>query len=497
MSNASTPVDIREAERLEKLKSFGILDTSPEREFDAIVLLTQRLFDVPIALVSLVDDHRQWFKAKCGIAVSEASRGDAFCTHAMLVEDLMIVEDARLDPRFADNPYVAKEGGVRFYAGVPLRPKASGFSPDLPGIGTLCIVDTKPRTLTNDDAHMLRELAALVTALIQARATAAVFQDNARELKKRANTLESQHLQLKQAERMAGVGSWGYDLDDQLLSWSDQVYVIYGLPPGEMPSVEEGLRFYPKDRRGEIARLLDRATRHGESFDFESDFFTADGRKRRVRSMGEVQMKDGRPAALIGLFQDVTDGHRREQSLRQTANTDALTGLANRACFEKELAGALQRAKCANAPACLFLLDLDGFKGVNDTFGHAAGDEVLRMMADRLTRLAPPKSIVARLGGDEFVMLLTRPRDCAKAEQIIVEILEALRHGVERDGQFRAVSTTVGAAFLDASITLPAELTQRADLALYEAKRCQRGTGRIFGHADPIQPSRALKLMAG
>src|SRR4051812_46250761 len=129
-----------EAERLEKLDSFAILDTPPEREFDVIVGLARRLLRAPIALVSLVDDHRQWFKAKCGLEISGSPRENAFCAYAMLVDDVMVVEDALLDSRFATNPFVTGDAGIRFYAGVPLRPAATGFSPNLAGIGTLCIL---------------------------------------------------------------------------------------------------------------------------------------------------------------------------------------------------------------------------------------------------------------------------------------------------------------------------------------------------------------------
>lgn len=495
MANAEILSSIREGERLEKLQNLALLDTAPEREFDAIVLLAQRLFDAPIALVSLVDDHRQWFKAKCGLTMPESDRSDAFCAHAMLVEDMMVVEDALLDARFRDNPFVTGEAGIRFYAGVPLRPAVESFSPDLPGIGTLCILDRKPRSFSGEDKHMLRELAHLVTGLIEARSAAAALQTLSGQLQEHSSKLEVQHLQLRQAERMVGIGSWRYDLVDMSLQWSDQVYAIYGLPPGQMPSVEEGLSFYPPQQRAEVARLLDRAVSKGESFDFESDFTTADGRSRRVRSMGEVQSVGGIPVALTGVFQDITDRHAHEQVLQLSANTDALTGLANRASYERHLGSIIDRRGTGAGPICLLLLDLDGFKAVNDTFGHAAGDEVLQMMADRLRRIAPPMSFVARLGGDEFVLLLTRARDCARAEAHIVKIIEALRHNMERQGQSRSVSATVGAAFLDETVASPAELTHRADLALYEAKRRQRGTGQIFGNTNVVHVSQRLQVV--
>lgn len=486
MDQAYLATEHQETERLRKLQSFAILDTPQEQEFDAVVLLAQRLLDVPIALVSLLDDHRQWFKAKCGLDATEMGRGDAFCGHAIMVDDMMVVPDTLLDERFAENNFVAHAPFIRFYAGVPLRPHAAGYADDLPGIGTLCVIDTKPRTLSPSDRQLLRQLAAMVSSLISARASAAAALRLSQEALHHANQLERQHLQLRQAERMAGIGSWRLDLADMRLHWSDQVYAIYGLPVGQMPSVEHGLSFYPEDRRAEIAGMIEHAATTGAPFDFESDFYTVDGRKRRVRSMGEAQMVDGRPTALIGVFQDVTDRYAREQSLRLTADTDALTGLPNRACFEQHLQKAVDHASAEQEPLCLLLLDLDGFKSVNDTFGHGAGDEVLCIMAERLRALTFNNTFVARLGGDEFVMLLTRPRDCARIDKQLRLVLRSLRHVVERDGVRRYVSATIGAAFLERNVVGAIDLVHRADLALYRAKRTQRGTACIHGVEQPV-----------
>jgi len=481
----------REEERVAKLTSFAILDTPDEQEFDTIVQLAQTMLGMPIAVVSLVDRHRQWFKAKCGLSDSETSRDVAFCAHAIHYDDIMVVEDATLDSRFVANPLVTGDPGIRFYAGAPLRPKSHGHADDLPAIGTLCVIDVKPRTFSEEQVQTLRKLAGLVSSLVHARASAATALKLSEETRRRADAIARQHVQLRQAERMAGIGSWRLDLNDRSVFWSDQVYAIHGLPTGQMPSVDQALSFYPEDRRGEIAALVERARTHGESFDFESDFTTADGRKRRVRSMGEVQFIDGAPVALIGVFQDVTRHHLRELTLRHTADTDALTGLPNRACFERRLAEAVARAQAAAEPACVLLLDLDGFKGVNDTFGHDAGDEVLRLMADRLCELAYSSSFAARLGGDEFVMLVTRPRDCANIENVIASILGTLRHSVERDGERRKVSATVGAAFVEPDIDAPTEAMRRADLALYAAKRVERGTGRVFGSPKVLRALQA------
>jgi GAF domain-containing protein len=141
-----------ETERLAALYALLILDTPPEQRFDKIVDFAASEFDVPIALLSLIDRERQWFKASIGLDVCETGRDISFCGHAILARDIMVVPDALEDPRFADNPLVTGEPGIRFYAGAPL------VLPSGAALGTLCLIDRRPRTL---DAMELGILATL------------------------------------------------------------------------------------------------------------------------------------------------------------------------------------------------------------------------------------------------------------------------------------------------------------------------------------------------
>ena len=150
-----------EARRLKILHDFGILDSAFEERFDRITRLAQYIFGVKITLVSLVDTNRQWFKSKQGLTVCETGRDISFCGHAILGSDIFHIPDARLDPRFADNPLVLNEPNIRFYAGAPL------LAHDKAGIGTLCIIDDKPRTLSPTELKILRELADCVEKEIE------------------------------------------------------------------------------------------------------------------------------------------------------------------------------------------------------------------------------------------------------------------------------------------------------------------------------------------
>ena len=144
-----------EVARLQTLRSFDILDTPQEERLDLLTRMARRLFDVPIALVSLVDKDRQWFKSRIGLPVSETPRDISFCGHSILGEEVFIIPDASSDERFQDNPLVIDKPNIRFYAGCPLR-ALNGTQ-----MGTLCIIDDKPRDFSEADLSALTDLAAM------------------------------------------------------------------------------------------------------------------------------------------------------------------------------------------------------------------------------------------------------------------------------------------------------------------------------------------------
>lgn len=155
-----------EVERLHALRALLLLDTPPEERFDRIAGFAATEFDVPMAMVSLVDEDRQWFKAQVGLSICETERDQSFCGHVILSPATMVVSDTALDPRFADNPLVTGAPFVRFYAGAPLS-LPSGHA-----VGTLCIMDTKPRKMDRTDLAILGALRALVVEELQRREAA-------------------------------------------------------------------------------------------------------------------------------------------------------------------------------------------------------------------------------------------------------------------------------------------------------------------------------------
>jgi len=152
------PIPDDDRRRLQALREMLILDTPPEERFDRVVRFAADEFEMPIVLVSLVDEKRQWFKARVGLDACETDRENSFCGHAILQPQLLIVEDALADERFHDNPLVVGEPNIRFYAGAPLQ---------LPGgeiVGTLCMIDRRPRTLDAMDRAILGSLRELVVS---------------------------------------------------------------------------------------------------------------------------------------------------------------------------------------------------------------------------------------------------------------------------------------------------------------------------------------------
>jgi GAF domain-containing protein len=163
------PKPKNEVQRIKILWQYDVLDTQPEQVFEDFTNLAALICEAPISLISLVDEERQWFKAKAGVSVTETSRDISMCAHAILQKDLFIVPDATKDARFKNNPLVVSDPKIRFYAGAPL------ISPEGLALGTLCVIDKVPRELSETQKQALRLLAKIVMAQLNFRRQARQF----------------------------------------------------------------------------------------------------------------------------------------------------------------------------------------------------------------------------------------------------------------------------------------------------------------------------------
>jgi diguanylate cyclase (GGDEF)-like protein len=485
---ASLPDPSRdESRRLAALRELALLDTAPEREFDALVALAAELAHVPSAMLTLVDADRQWVKARSGPGFSETPRDVSFCDHTIRGQGALVVEDAAADPRFSASPLVTGPLATRFYAGVPIHaPDAAGGRQP---VGALCVTDTRPQRLSEAGSAALAHLATLAEALLAARAAAQQALAIAARCEEQADALARRDRTLMQAERLAGIGSWRYELATGRLDWSDGIYRLHGLPAGGRLTVEQALEHYPPASRERVVANLERTIATGEPYDVEEDFLTAQGELRRVRGQGEREMAGDVTVALVGVFQDVTDQHDLAQALRRTAETDPLTGIANRTAFNRALADAVARAHDGGTPLALAMVDLDGFKSVNDTLGHLAGDDVLHHVAAVLSRPWLGGGLAARLGGDEFALIVENPA-LAGTSDWRGALEDALRCPVSANGITLTASGTVGIAALRPG-DAPRDLLARADALLYAGKRERVGDGaRAVAPGDRRRGSR-------
>ena len=320
------PVPTNEAQRLRAVRSYDILDTPPEVDFDTLTRVALHALNAPAGVIGLMDSDRLWFKSQIGIGVPQLDRQIAFCAYAIMRPgEPLVVEDLLNDRRFERNPLVTHAPNLRFYAGAPLIDR-NGYA-----LGTIAVVDTQPRKFSESQRTALRDLSTLVIT-----------------------ALESRH---------------------------------------------------------------------------------------RANLLGHLAM------------------------------TDHLTGLANRAQFERTLISEIAHARRTGEPFTIFYMDLDDFKNVNDTLGHAAGDEVLCEVARRMSDQVRAEDLLARLGGDEFGIFM-RPSVDDPAESLAKRIIEVVSAPITLStGDMVSIGISVGIATYTDSINSMVDLLAQADRALYEIKR--------------------------
>ncbi|MDB5297380.1 MAG: sensor hybrid histidine kinase [Phycisphaerales bacterium] len=316
------PPSVADDARLAALARYAVLDTLPEAAFDDITRLAAAICQAPVALVSLVDRDRQWFKAEVGLGFRQTPVGLSICAHALDAGGLYVVPDATRDPAFADNPLVTGEPHLRFYAGAPL------VTPDGYPLGTLCVLDRRPRELTDAQAAALRTLAAQVVALLELRRAMAAQAALAEAERDRAEAARGrddadavrQRQQMELVVRGANVGVWYCPLPFDRLIWDETVKAHFHLPADADVTIETFYaRIHPDDRASTRA-AIEASIAGRASYDIDYRTVAPDGRETKwVRAMGRgFYGPGGEPVRFDGITIDVTARKLAELALRES-----------------------------------------------------------------------------------------------------------------------------------------------------------------------------------
>ncbi|MGI4845647.1 MAG: PAS domain S-box protein [Janthinobacterium lividum] len=620
----AAPLPPDELDRLSMLDALHLLDTPPESVFDRVTRLVSRMLDVPMALFSLVDADRQWFKSRVGLEPEQTPREHAFCAHAIGMSTPLVVHDALEDGRFSDNPLVNGPPNIRFYAGVPIRTTA-GLA-----IGTLCALDTRPRTLSEDEAALLNDLAAILTKEVQYRERMAV----AREQLARSNAvLGASEARFRTIFDIASVGialvapdgGWisvnqalcdivGYseeelwsrtfrqithpedvdlgmeqmraiqrgeldgfrlekrylrkdgrpvwvnldvstkrnaagqveytvavikdidaekaaqaqlsalnaDLERRVLertaelrareaeirsvvenaydayisldeaglvtAWNRQAEDTFGWPREEALGRSLDELIIPEEQRERHRHGMQRflATRLASAVDqrLELPALRRDGSALTVEVRIRALESNGR-TVFSAFLHDITE-RKQEQAQREYENRhDLLTGLLNRRALLEAIPVAQARASRSGKAVGMLFIDLDGFKAVNDSLGHEAGDALLREIAGRLRAGVRKTDSVYRLAGDEFTVLLEDMTDTFDdAHTVADKLISSISEPVMLPGRAMRVRASIGIS-LDSGkpARAPEELLKEADHFMYQAKKA--GRGRVCSARHP------------
>jgi len=324
------------------------------------------------------------------------------------------------------------------------------------------------------------------TLLVQRVPRLLQMADSLSELRRTRASLES-------VQRIAGVGSWIWDIESQQMQWSDQMFAILGFESGGVKTDFEhfALCMHPEDRDVAID-VIKEAVIACQSFAVPLRVVLGSGSVRYVQLQGEVSAED--VFHVRGTMQDVTEQRRVQEKIRNLAHYDSLTGLANRRRFMEQLERARRNAHSNGHAMGLLYMDLDQFKRINDTLGHTAGDGLLQAVGDVLVDKVRPtdlvlcgrpggESEVSRLGGDEFAVLLTKISSKEDAGRVAGRILDALSAAIPVEGHEIVTTASIGIAVYPDHGEDVETLVKHADRAMYHAKEQGRNNFQYFSKA--------------
>lgn len=319
-----------------------------------------------------------------------------------------------------------------------------------------------------------------------------------RQVENARDVLARRSAQLNEAQHLGKIGDWSYNFGEADLYWAEEIYHLLAYEPDSFqPTRDAVLDLYLGDGASQLLNVQAEVIRYGLVRSIDVPVQRGDGTvghfavTTKLRTDGE-----GRKIGVYGTIQDVTDRKTAAEQLEKLAFHDPLTGLANRTLFHRRIDDVLARSKRTGESGALLLLDLDRFKDVNDTLGHAVGDALLVKVAHLLARTLGNSHFVARLGGDEFAILLEGVTGLEECERIAAEIVTVVSGMTVLDRVEVTVGTSIGIALILDHGTSSTDLLRNADLALYRAKEEGRGRFKVFeiGMDEAVQEKVALAL---
>jgi len=298
------------------------------------------------------------------------------------------------------------------------------------------------------------------------------------------------------AQRLAGVGNWSKDLKSGRTTWSEELYRIFAVPESDLPT-DDIRRFDHPEDAGLVRDAVEEFTRTGESYRVDHRIVLADGTIRYVQEQAELSNDEsGVPSRIIGTIVDVTERKLAEARLAYLAHHDALTGLPNRTMLTERLEHSMAYAHRQKRFVAVLFLDLDRFKTINDTRGHAVGDELLRQVSARLRSVVRETDTVARAGGDEFIIVVGDVGDPSSLLTVANAVHAAFAEPFSLENDEAFVSASIGVSVYPRDGTDVDTLVKNADAALYQAKDRGRNSVQYFTSDLVESASRRLALEA-
>ena len=304
------PVSPQEQDRLEELHSYQILDSPTDPEFDNLTSLASRILDAPIALISLVDKRRLWFKSNHGIDIREVDRKGAFCNLVTCGGESVEIPDTEKEgEEIRTSPYVS-DWGIRSYLGAPLETDGGHV------LGTLCVLDYKPRTFDENDTETLESLANAVMDKI--------------ELIRSKHLLEQRNEEFQMAEDFGNLGHWRIDPETEEVTWSDEVYRITGFNPEESPpDLDSALELYHPDDQEDVREAIEGAMEETKVFEMRKRLTDRTGTIHHVKIQGKPRTDEsGDVTELFGVIKDVTEEVERQQRIQRNEKLASLGEMA-------------------------------------------------------------------------------------------------------------------------------------------------------------------------